>query len=135
MPDYESAMLVYARLARLAHAKGQSLGRDKFLLLAGIAACRAGWPDIGQLCRSLVLQHNPRHLVGRYASLPDALRSDEFAAFDKRLARWCPYEKAEHLLRELGLSARSAAAERTAGETVRAQLAEIASDGPAAGCG
>jgi hypothetical protein len=133
MPDYEAAMLVYAKLAGMAHAKGQALGRDKFLLLAGLAACRAGWPDVAEECRTLVLRHNPRHLVSRFASLPDALRSAEFTAFDKQLTRWCPYEKAEHLLRQLNVTAQAPAADEcTAGEIARTHLAAVTDGGPRA---
>lgn len=101
MPDHERAMLTYVSLADLSQQKQQLLGRDKFLILAGAAACRGGWPDVAERCRSLVLENNPFHTISRYASFPDALRNSEFEPFLKQLMRFCPYERAEHLLSSL----------------------------------
>ena len=103
MHDHERAMLAYARLAAISQQKQQLPGRDKFLILAGAAACRAGWLDVAARCRELVLGHNPQHLLGENASFPDALRSPEFEPFLKQLRRQCGYERAEHLLGELGI--------------------------------
>ncbi len=101
MPDHERAMLVYARLASLAWQKQQFWGRDKFLILAGAAACRAGYRDVAERCRRLVLEHNSRHTIGGHSSFAQAMRSPAFRPFLKRLERFCNYEKAEHLLAEL----------------------------------
>ena len=95
-------MLAYAMLARISAEKQQLDGRDRFLILAGAAACRAGWLEVACRCRELVLAHNPYHLLGRHSSFADALRSQEFSPFLKQLERNCGYERAEHLLRELG---------------------------------
>ncbi len=103
MPDHDKAMLAYTHLADLSQQKKQLPGRDKLLILAGAAACRAGWPDIAQRCRSLVLGNNPAHLIGKTATFADALRNQDFASFLKQLERFCTYERAEHLLRELGI--------------------------------
>ncbi|NOX53267.1 MAG: hypothetical protein GXP27_02285 [Planctomycetes bacterium] len=103
MRDFETEMLVYVRLAELAARKSQPIGRDRFLLLAGVAACRAGWPEVADQCRRLVLEHNPKHLVGRYASLADAVRDNQAEPFFRRLERFCPFERAEYLLSELGI--------------------------------
>lgn len=101
MHDHDLAMLTYVKLADLSQQKRQPIGRDKFLLLAGVEACRAGWPEIADRCRELVLHHNAAHLVGRFPTLPDALRDPEFQTFLKQLERFCPWERAEHLLQEL----------------------------------
>ena len=105
MPDHELAMLAYVKLADLSHRKRQLLGRDKFLILAGAAACRAGWPKVSERCRELVICNNPLHLINKSPSFADALRDENFQPFLKQLERFCPYEKAEHLLRELGIDA------------------------------
>ena len=94
-------MTAFARLAEISQQKQQFPQRDKFLLLAGIAACHAGWLDIAQQCRAIVLEHNPQHLVGRYPTFPDAIRSDNFETFHKSLERFCTFEKAEHLLGDI----------------------------------
>ncbi|HID23199.1 MAG TPA: hypothetical protein EYP14_12460 [Planctomycetaceae bacterium] len=104
MRDYETEMLVYAKLAELAARRRQRLGRDRFLLLAGLAACRAGWPSVADRCRRMVLDHNPQHLVGRYDSMSDAVRDVRAQTFFKRLERFCPFERAEYLLSELGIA-------------------------------
>lgn len=101
MRDHERAMLAYARLAHISQQKRQLLGRDKFLVLTGTAACRAGWPDVAQRCRELVVANNPAHLLARFESFPDALRSPDLEPLLKRLERFCGHEKAEHLLTEL----------------------------------
>lgn len=101
MQDQELAMLAFVRLAALSEEKQQLIGRDKFLILTGVAACRAGWPEVAERCRELVLHNNKMHIVGRSPSFPDAMRNDEFATFVKHLDRFCTFERAEHLLLEL----------------------------------
>jgi hypothetical protein len=102
MPDDERAMLAYAKLAEISHAKQQDQGRDKLLVLAGAAACRAGWPEVAARCRDLIVAGHPSHLLARFATFADALRDEEFVTFLKSRQRLCSYERAEHLLRELG---------------------------------
>jgi hypothetical protein len=97
MRDHEQAMLAYARLARVSDEKGQLPGRDRLLALAAAAACRAGWPQVAECCRRRVLEHNPRHVIGRGATAVDAMRDEEFQLVLKQLERMCPYEHAEHL--------------------------------------
>jgi hypothetical protein len=103
MADHERAMLAYVQLADVSRERQQSLGADKFLVLAGAAACRAGWPDVAERCRCLVAADNPNHLVCKFPSFADAMRSSDFQPFLKQLERLIGYERAEHLLRELDL--------------------------------
>lgn len=72
MRDHEAAMLAYIRLAEVSLRKRQPLGHNKLLVLAAAAACRAGWPEVAQRCRELVLEHNPAHLIGKFATVADA---------------------------------------------------------------
>jgi hypothetical protein len=118
MRDHEAAMLAYVRLAEVSLRKRQPLGRDKLLVLAAAAACRAGWPEVAQRCRELVLEHNPAHLIGKFATVADALRSEEFAPLVKQHERLCGYERAEFLINDLGLEPASPpeSAERSAGQ-------------------
>lgn len=102
MPDSLSSLLANLRLAVISHDRQQMTGRDRFLLLAGLSAVRAGYPVIARRCRDLVLANNPRHLVSRYDTLADALRDPDFAGFEQQLRRFCPYERAEHLLQARG---------------------------------
>jgi hypothetical protein len=114
--DHESAMLAYAKLAEVSQQKHQLIGRDKLLVLAAAAACRAGWLDVGERCRELVLEHNAAHLIGSFPTAADALRSDDFAPLLSQLERLCSYERAEFLLSELGLPSRPADDGRDAGQ-------------------
>ncbi|HUG89391.1 MAG TPA: hypothetical protein VML55_01070 [Planctomycetaceae bacterium] len=95
-------MLAYAELARVSIDKRQRAGSDRLLVLTAAAACRAGWPRVAECCRRLVLEHNPRHLIGRQPSVADCLRDAAFQALLKQLERLCPYERAEHLLTAAG---------------------------------
>jgi hypothetical protein len=98
-------MLAYVRLAEVSERRHQLIGRDKLLVLAAAAACRAGWIDVGDRCRQLVLEHNPAHLIGTFPGAADAMRSPDFAPLVNQLERMCGYERAEFLLDELGLDA------------------------------
>ncbi len=115
----EAATIAFARLAEISQQKRQFTQRDKFLLLTGISACRSGWIEIAARCRELVLAHNPAHLIRRFDSLPDALRSEDFEAFRRQLDRFCTFEKAEHLLSEMGSTVISEHDIETAGETLK----------------
>jgi len=107
MHDYESRLLVYAQLAAAAQARGQLAPRDRFLVQAGMAALQAGSPPLAERCRELILQHNPHHLLQRYDSFQGAAAAADFQALVRQLDRNHPYERAEHLLLGLGLSADS----------------------------
>ena len=102
MSNPDLAMIRYLELAKISQAKRQQAGSDRFLILAGVAACRAGFLDVAGLCRSRVLAHNPHHLLNQWPTLPDAIRSQDFAGFLRQLERFCPTERAEMLLSELG---------------------------------
>lgn len=106
MRDHEAAMCAYAQLAELSHAKRQSPARDRFLLLAGVEACRAGWPAVAAACHTQLLATNSALQVTRFDSFPAALQDEEFRGIAAHWERWCPFERAEHLLTDLGLPAR-----------------------------
>jgi hypothetical protein len=98
--NHELAMLAYARLARLSHAKRHASGRDRFLVLAGYEACQAGWLEVAARCRELVLSTNPQHLLSKADSFPETIRDSSSRTFFTRLETFCPFEQAEHLLRQ-----------------------------------
>jgi hypothetical protein len=106
MIDHELRMSAYVRLALLSHQKQQALPRDRFLLLAGCEAYRAGWPDVGRKCRELLLKSNPHHQAGRFPDLSAALRDADFEKLRSQQERHCPPERAEHLLEQLGFKVR-----------------------------
>ena len=104
MDDHDAAMLTFVKLAGVSQSRQQLGPRDKFLVLAAVAASRARHPAVAARCRELVLAHNPAHLVKRYETIETAVQEGEFQIFLKQLARFCSYEKAEHLLSQLDIS-------------------------------
>ena len=103
MRDHEAAMSVYVQLAVLSDQKQQPQVRDRFLLLAGVEACRAGWPDVAASCYRKLVASNPAHQANRYSGMPDALRDPEFQQLVVHWERYCPFEKAEAMVRRLNL--------------------------------
>jgi hypothetical protein len=103
MRDHETAMKVYVQLAVISDQKQQPQVRDRFMLLAGIEACRAGWPDVAAFCRERLLTENPSHQVKRHSTMADALRNEDFQRLVTHWERYCPFEKAEALLLQLNL--------------------------------
>lgn len=101
MIDRDLAVLRYLKLANLSRTKQQIAGCDRFLVLAGVEACRTGWLDVADRCRVRVLEDNPQHLLHRWDTMADALRSDEFTPFLRQQERFCNHEHAEALLSEL----------------------------------
>lgn len=101
MNDQEQRMLAYATLAEESRLRGQQSGYMRFVILAGIAACRSGWSSVAARCRELVLDANSRHLLSDFGSLEDALRSEEFKPYLHHLERFCTFERAEHLLEQM----------------------------------
>lgn len=102
MSDPEMALSAYLQLATISHRRSQWLPRNKFLILAGAAACEAGWLDVARQCRELVGIHSPNHLLARYESFPEALRAAEFQIYLKQLRKFCSIERAEFLLSHQG---------------------------------
>ncbi len=125
MIDHELRMCAYVQLACLSHEKQQALPRDRFLLLAGTEACRAGWLDVAERCRELLLASNPYHQAAKFASLPVALRDAGFQQLVTQHERRCPAERAEHLLKELGLEPRGDQPEIPRGDRMLSCLHEI----------
>ena len=103
MLDHETAMCAYVQLAVLSDEKQQTMVRDRFLLLAGAEACRAGWLEVAERCREKLVASNPAHQLNQHATMADALRDADFQQLAAKWERYCPFEQAEHLLRQLGL--------------------------------
>src|SRR6516165_2833139 len=86
--DHSSAMLAFVKLAGVSQARQQLGPRDKFLVLAGVAASRAGHAAVAQRCRELLLAHNPSHLLKRYGTIEQALEAEEFTTYLRQTARF-----------------------------------------------
>jgi len=104
MHDHEIAMSAYVQLAVISGQKNQAPARDRFLLLAGIEACHAGWLDVANECRARIIAANPAHQLHLHATMADALRDADFQKLAAKWERYCPFEQAEHLLTQLGRS-------------------------------
>lgn len=103
MDSYSRSLAVYLHLARASERRCRPLVRDRMLLLAGIQAAELNYFRLSQYCRSEVLEHNPRHLVGRWESIAAALLDQDFMAFAKTLSKRFPLERAEGMLGSLGV--------------------------------
>jgi hypothetical protein len=125
MIDHELRMCAYGQLAVLSHRKRQALVRDRFLLLAGVEAYQAGWPEVGARCRELLLASNPHHQLAKFSDLAAALRDPGFQQLAAQQQKHCLPERAEHLLHQLGLEPRGDQPERPRGDRMLAWLAEI----------
>lgn len=99
MPNHDRFLWVYFQLAEISQQKKQFHPRDKFLILAGVEACRAGYLEIANRAREIILDHNSNHLLKKQTSFADAMRDEEFLHFVTSLEKsFCNREQAEHLL-------------------------------------
>jgi hypothetical protein len=121
--NHEIAMLSFTRLARISHETPHPLGRDRFLVLAGREACLAGWLDVAERCRTLILAENPHHFLSQSESFPDALRDAAKAGYFATFDSFCSFEQAEHLLYQNGEPFE--ATPENAGETAMTELAGL----------
>jgi prephenate dehydratase len=102
MNNHELAMAAFAKLARISHEKNQASGCDRFLARTAQEACLAAVLDVAEQCRELVRQNNPHHVLVKADSCTDAMRDENNSGFFQALARFCSFERAEHLLDNLG---------------------------------
>lgn len=116
MHDHEVAMCAYVQLAVISDEKHQAQARDRFLLLAGLEACHAGWLEVADCCRAKIVAANPAHQLQRHATMADALRDAEFQQLATKWGRYCPFEQAEHMLLQLGRSPEGDLPELSRGE-------------------
>jgi hypothetical protein len=103
MSDPSYQLGVYLHLAKAAERRRRPLVRDRMLLLAGVTAANMQVATLAKHCRREILQHNPQHIIGHWATFPEALVDDEFLALLRQLRRRYPLEKAERLLDSLGV--------------------------------
>lgn len=103
MPDAVESLAMYLHLARASERRKRPHVRDRLLLLGAAHATKAGLPRIAAYCRRRVLEHNPQHLVQRWPTMADALRSSEFQFFLAHLEKRFSHEHAERLLQSLAI--------------------------------
>jgi hypothetical protein len=99
MSDHDRFLWVYFQLAEISQHKKQFHPRDKFLVLTGVEACKAGYLEIANHCHRIIIDHNKNHLLKTFQNFADAMRDDDFLKFSQSLERtFCNREQAEHLL-------------------------------------
>ncbi len=94
---------MYLHLACASRMRQQPLIRAKLLVLAGVQAEEMGLGEISALCRHRILSQNPRHLIGRWPSIGEALGTEPFQAHLRQLKRRYSSEKVEHMVHSLGI--------------------------------
>jgi Mg-chelatase subunit ChlI len=104
MSDPTQLLAVYLHLAETSRQRQRPHVSDRLLVLAGVEAANQSQGSIAACCREMVLVHNPHHLIGRWATIPEALLDDEFLCLLRQLRRRYPQEKAERLLAVLEIS-------------------------------
>lgn len=98
MPAARELLDLYLHLAMASDLENRPLQRDKFLVLAGQVAEDSGFNQLAEECRACVLIHNPHHRLSNYKTMHDALMSDDFRCYTRKLARDFPFERAEYML-------------------------------------
>ena len=92
----------YLQLARSAKTRKQPLVRDRVLLLAGVIAAQIDLAPIAAACREQILAHNPRHLVGRWPKIAEALGEEDFQTLVNQLSTRYGPERVEQLVHQVG---------------------------------
>lgn len=111
MASPELLLGAYLRLAEISDRRGQMLPRNKFLILAGQIACTEGLLTVAERCRDVVLDNNSAHMLNRFESFADAMRSTEFQVYLKQLTKFCSMERAEYLLESNGVESTAISSE------------------------
>jgi hypothetical protein len=94
---------VYLHLAQASQRRVRPHVRDRLLVIASVLATQLSLPRIAAHCRYLVLAHNPKHLIGNYDTVAEALEDSDFLHLLKQLQRRFPAEEAERMLVSLGI--------------------------------
>lgn len=94
---------VYLHLAQASKRRRRPLVRDRMLLLAAAVAANMRLTKLTAYCRQEILEHNPRHLVGQWETVEEALLQDEFLGLLKQVRRKYSVERSERLLESLGI--------------------------------
>lgn len=101
MATPQDSIRLYRQLAEEHHRQNHPQDRDRFLLLAADAALTAGQADEAERLRKSLLAQNPHHLLRPYATLGEALESQDIKAYVEQLRRSYPHDRAELMLKGL----------------------------------
>ena len=103
MSDPIDLLGLYLHLARASELRRRPHARDRMLVIAAANASRMDLPRIAAYCRYKILQHNPRHAIGHWENLAEAMEESDFLHLLRSLQRRYPQERAERLLSQLGI--------------------------------
>ncbi len=103
MADAVDRLAVYLHLARASERRQRPHVRDRLLVLAAVAATKAGLLRIAAYCRHRVMLHNAQHLIRRWPTVSEALRDPEFQHFLTHLEKRYSSEHSERLLQSLNI--------------------------------
>jgi hypothetical protein len=77
--------------------------RDRLFVISAFISARMGLPRIAAYCRRKILEHNPRHIIGRWDRVEAAINQPDFQHVLRNVQRRYPQEKAERMLASLGI--------------------------------
>jgi hypothetical protein len=97
----DETLNVYRDLADYHERQGLDQLRDRFLVLAAVAAQTAGQADEAEQLRQRLLKTNTFHMLRSYASMAHALQSPDVQSYVEDLHQEYPLHAAEHLLAEV----------------------------------
>jgi hypothetical protein len=97
----DETLQVYRDLADYHERQGLDQLRDRFLVLAAVAAQTAGQSDEAELLRHRLLKTNTFHMLRSYVSMAQALQSPDVQNYVEDLRQEYPLHAAEHLLAEV----------------------------------
>jgi hypothetical protein len=94
---------MYLHLPRASVQRVRPHVRDRLLVIAATLAAQLSIPRVAACCRQMILDHNPQHLIGHFATVEEALAESDFLHLLKQLQRRFPPEEAERMLAKLGI--------------------------------
>jgi hypothetical protein len=101
--DPVDTLAIYLHLARASERRRRPQVRNRLLVLASVAATKAGLLRIAAYCRQMVLDSNTQHLIRRWPTVAVALRDEEFRHFLTHLEKRYSRENAEQLMQSLAI--------------------------------
>jgi hypothetical protein len=108
MNSQDTLSLVFCELADWYDQRGDRCLRDRFLVLAMDAACRAGENAEAEKLRQWLFQVNPHHMLRPFASFAEAAQTPDVRTYLHELRTTYPNDVAQVLLRSLRANATDA---------------------------
>jgi len=97
----DETLRVYRDLADYHERQGLDQLRDRFLVLAAVAAQTAGQPHDAEQMRQRLLKGNSFHMLRSFTSMAEALNSQDVQNYVEDLRQEYPLHAAVHLLEEV----------------------------------